>query len=121
MGLFLCCLTTGAQWDLLQGFAWGRMIANYSRTEGLGNAITDTFGGQMCSICRMVAKAHQEEQSRAPIPSLKRENKVQFFFQAVPVVTVKAPDQLAWSPTEVRILSQERAMPPVPPPRTEGA
>ncbi len=120
-GLFLGCLTTGAQWDLLQVFAWGRMIANYSHNEDLGSAIGDTFSGRMCSICRMVAKAHQQERSRAPMPSLERENKVLFFFEAAPVVAVKTPLELAWRPTEARILSQGRAMPPVPPPRTEGA
>lgn len=58
--LVLCAwlLATGAQWDLLQGFAWGRMVANYSRTMPLTEALRLTFTpDNLCGVCAFVADA----------------------------------------------------------------
>lgn len=50
-------LATGAQWDLLQGFAWGRMIASYSRTMPLNEAVRLTFTPEnLCGLCKVVAE-----------------------------------------------------------------
>ncbi len=56
--LFAWLLASGAQWDLLQGFAWGRMIANYSRTMPLHEAVRLTFTPEnLCDVCIFVAEA----------------------------------------------------------------
>lgn len=58
--LVLCAwlLASGAQWDLLQGFAWGRMIASYSRTMPLAEALRLTFTpDNLCGVCAFVADA----------------------------------------------------------------
>lgn len=56
--LFAWLLAGGAQWDLLQGFAWGRMIANYSRTMPVSEAIRLTFTpDNLCGVCSFVADA----------------------------------------------------------------
>jgi hypothetical protein len=58
--LVLCAwlLASGAQWDLLQGFAWGRMIASYSRTMPLAEAVRLTFTpSNLCNVCAFVAEA----------------------------------------------------------------
>ena len=60
--VFILCawlLASGAQWDLLQGFAWGRMIANYSRTMPVSEAVRLTFTpDNLCGVCAFVAAAH---------------------------------------------------------------
>jgi len=93
-------------------------MANYSRTESLQDAVANTFNGEMCNICRMVAAARQQERSHAPAPGVKLETKLLFFFQSVPAVVVEAPGRMAWRPAPARSLTQERAMPAVPPPRS---
>ena len=56
--LFAWLLASGAQWDLLQGFAWGRMIATYSRTMPLNEAVRLAFTPEnLCGLCKMVAEA----------------------------------------------------------------
>lgn len=62
--LVLCAwlLASGAQWDLLQGFAWGRMIATYSRTMPLNEAVRLTFTpDNLCGLCAFVADAKTRE------------------------------------------------------------
>ena len=117
MGLFLCFIATGAQWDVLQAFAWGRMMSNYSRTAPLTEAITNTLSGPMCSICRMVAEAQKQERTRSEIPVPKLDAKVLLFFQPVPEVVVTAPPAVVWTFADSRAVTRDRAMPPVPPPR----
>ena len=115
--LFLCIIATGAQWDLLQAFAWGRMMANHSRTMPLAKAVTKTFDGEMCPICRMVANAKQQERSRSAVPEVKIGSKILLFFQAAPKVIVEAPRSVAWCPSEAPVMTVDRPAPPLPPPR----
>lgn len=57
--IFVLCawlLANGAHWDLVQGFAWGRMIATYSQTMPLAEAIRLTFtADNLCGVCEFVA------------------------------------------------------------------
>ena len=115
--LFLCVIATGAQWDLLQVLAWGRMMTNHSRTMPLAKAVTKTFDGEMCDICRMVANAKKQEQSRSSVPEAKIESKILLFFQAVPQVIVEEPRSVAWFPSSSPAMTEERPAPPVPPPK----
>ena len=56
--LFAWLLASGAQWDMIQSFAWGRMIANYSRTMPLQEAVRLTFTAEnVCDVCVFVAEA----------------------------------------------------------------
>lgn len=70
--LFVLCawlFSSGAQWDLVQGFAWGRMIANYSRTMPLSEAIRMTFKADtLCGVCEFVAdgKTRADADGSAP-------------------------------------------------------
>jgi hypothetical protein len=124
LALALCFVATGAEWDVLQAFAWGRMMASYSRTEALPAALSDVFTGQMCSICRMVAQARAKEQQSTPaLPAGQSapKAKIIFFFQPSPRVTLESPGAIAYSPADARARSESRATPPVPPPRAELA
>jgi hypothetical protein len=115
--LLLCFLATGTQWDLMQVFAWGRMIAGHTQAMALSQAVAKTFDGEMCSLCRMVNDAKKQEQSRSNFPELKQERKMVLFFQAVPNVVVESPLLATWYPAEVTVVTAGRAAPPLPPPR----
>jgi hypothetical protein len=57
--IVLCAwlLASGAHWDFVQGYAWGRMIATYSRTMPLEQAIKLTFtADNLCGVCESVAE-----------------------------------------------------------------
>jgi len=119
--LLLCFLGTGTQWDLIQVFAWGRMIAGHTQAMPLAEAVAKTFDGEMCSICRMVNNAKKQDQSRSNLPELKPERKIVLFVETVHNVVVRAPLSAAWCPVEETIVSAGRSAPPVPPPRAELA
>ncbi len=57
--IFVLCawlLANGAHWDLVQSFAWGRMIATYSQSMPLSEAIRLTFtADNLCGVCEFVA------------------------------------------------------------------
>ena len=110
---------TGSQWDLVQTFAWGRMIAGYTQEMSLPAAVKKTFSPEtMCELCHAVADAKQSSESDAGIPGAKTVGKI---------LSVCAPDRAAFlkpSPTCLGILaafsppaSADRAAPPSPPPR----
>ncbi len=67
--IFVLCawlLASGAQWDLLQSFAWGRMIATYSQTMPMADAIRLTFtADNLCGVCEFVADARTRDSSEA--------------------------------------------------------
>lgn len=110
---------TGSQWDLVQTFAWGRMIAGYTQEMSLPAAVKKTFSPEtMCDLCHAVADAKQSAQSEAGVPGAKNPGKI---------LLVCAPDRSAFltpSPTRLGVLpafflpaSADRAAPPSPPPR----
>lgn len=117
IALFLCFIAMGAQWDLLQTIAWGRMMAAYSRTMPLAQAVEKTFSGAMCGICRMVANARSQEPSPAAVPETKIAGKALLFFQAVPQVIVEAPRAVGQLASSSPAITEIRSAPPVPPPR----
>ena len=115
--LVLCFMATGAQWDLIQVFAWGRMTVEHAHSMPLSQAVAKTFDGEMCGICRMVANAKKQEQSRSNFPELKMESKILLFFQAAPKIVFEAPRAAAWLPADASVITAGRSAPPVPPPR----
>ncbi len=114
---FLCIAATGAQWDMLQAIAWGRMMADHSRTMPLASAVTKTFDGEMCHICRMVAKAKQQERSHSAVPEVKIGSKIVLFFQIIPEVIIGATRSVAWRSSEAPWMTVDRPAPLLPPPR----
>ena len=112
-------LATGSQWDLVQTFAWGRMIATHSRTMSLQLAVEKTFDGEMCRICLAVQEAKdQQDAGNAKSPASKLPGKI---------ILTSAPNALVFlSPAsfhagvifdESAPLSADRFAPPSPPPR----
>lgn len=122
--LFAWLLASGAQWDLLQGFAWGRMIANYSRTMPLHEAVRLTFTpDNLCGVCEFVASAktrdvadHAGDDAPAPVdtnakakPPLATPPEHLLVFQLLP-----AP---AWPREDFLPDALARPAPPAEPPR----
>jgi hypothetical protein len=110
-------LATGSHWDLVQTFGWGRMIAAYSQTMSLGEAVRLTFTPEnMCGVCTIVATAKQQSDDAA-IPGGKLHGKVLLVFAPTPAIVVAAPDFVYLSHSDPDIAGAARAAPPVPPPR----
>ena len=112
-------LATGSQWEIVQVFAWGRMITESVRTESLSCAIQDTFEGKApCAICRLVSAVKKQMPDEAPASSQEERLKV-FLIAFAPEKPRMAPLQtcIGTVDTERSMESALRGAPPVPPPR----
>jgi hypothetical protein len=120
--LFAWFVATGSQWDLMQAFAWGRMIAGYSRTMPMRDAVRLTFQpDNLCSLCKMVKTAKQEESTAAAAPGGSGVSKAPLVFQAAPTVVVAPPAIAAWWMVEPVASGIGRTAPSLPPPRSSVA
>ncbi len=113
-------LATGSQWDVVQTFAWGKMIVTYAQTMPLADAVRLTFtAGNECGVCEIVNEARQQ-QSDATLPGEPSGKlaKIPLVFQASSVFVASAPAVLGLSPDVLlEMQGVARAAPPVPPPR----
>ncbi len=114
-------LATGSHWDLVQTFAWGRMIATYSQSMSFTKAVQKTFSVEgMCGLCEIVSTAKQQpspDQDAAGAAG-KSFGKILLVFApdtAAPLLL--APSSPSWSPSDQTAPPPTRAAPPVPPPR----
>jgi len=111
-------LATGSHWDLLQTFGWGRMIATYSQTLPLAEAVRLTFTPEnMCGVCHAVATAKQQQADSPALPGGKLDGKVLLVFAPVPAPVVAAPAFAFTVRDDSSVPGAARAAPPVPPPR----
>lgn len=110
---------TGSHWELVQTFAWGRMITTYSRSMPLLQAVKKTFSGEaMCGICEAVREARQQDANDARAPGPKAPEKI--FIVSVPSAPVLAspvPVCAGLVPDLLALASAELFAPPGPPPR----
>ncbi len=121
--LFALFVMMGGHWLTLQSVAWARMLAEFSQTESLGQAVAMTFDGEHpCNLCLSVREGRQQaqrEQREAPL--LKSEKSRELFCDARRVVVPAAPDSgrdaVAFVP---RLLSDFVESPPTPPPRSSA-
>lgn len=117
MTLTAWLLATGSHWDLVQTFAWGRMIATYSQSMPLAEAIRLTFTTEnLCGVCEAVQDAKQQDPA-VPGPG-KQDLKVQLAYQPVPFVIARAPEDGIWREQDREWTGAARPEPPTPPPRT---
>jgi hypothetical protein len=109
-------LSTGAQWDLVQTFGWGRMIAEYNRTMPLTEAVKKAFDGELCGVCEAVDGAKQQEADAAPalgkleLKYVMTVSPATFFLGGVSL-------DADWPRGDRFGLSLDRPAPPLPPPR----
>jgi hypothetical protein len=111
-------LATGSHWDLVQTYAWGRMIATYSQSMSVTEAVKKTFTPEtMCNLCQSVATAKQSSQGKDAVPGA---SPCKVFLACAPSVQrfiFPAPAQSGLRFHALSAFSLGRAAPPVPPPR----
>ncbi len=114
---------TGSQWQVVQSFAWTRMILSYAKTMPLDQAIRLTFTpDNMCGVCELVSAAqHEHPGDTALPPGTSLDSKPLLVFQPAPTVIFTAPATGSWSLSDHLIPATERAAPPLPPPRARTA
>ena len=111
-------LATGSHWDLVQTFAWGRMIATYSQSMPLAQAVRLTFTpDNLCGICESVSAARQHQDSALPSEA-KSLGKILLVFQPQSVFVAELPEAGKWAACDETPAARDRSPPPVPPPRT---
>lgn len=124
--LVLCAwlLSSGAHWDMVQGFAWGRMIATYSRTMPISEAIRLTFdAGSLCGVCEFVADnntrtdgSHAARDS-APATGDATKGKLHLLFAPNYVFVFSSALSTAWMVEDFFSDACARPAPPTEPPR----
>jgi hypothetical protein len=121
--LTLCAwlLATGSHWDLVQTFAWGRMIATYSESMSFTQAVQKTFSaGATCSVCEIVATAKSQDSTHPTTPTApgKTLEKIHLVFATTPAAPLLISSaSFSWSLSDQTVPVSSRAAPPVPPPR----
>jgi hypothetical protein len=112
-------LATGSHWDLLQTFAWGRMIATYSQSMSLSQAVKLTFtADNLCGLCESVSEAKQQRVHETALPNeAKSFGKILLIFQPVAVFVLRAPISAPWDWSHAVAACRDRSPPPLPPPR----
>ncbi|KXU37336.1 hypothetical protein AXK11_02500 [Cephaloticoccus primus] len=123
--LLAAFLTTGAQWDLVQGLAWGRMFVQATSAGAtLGEALENTFGGELCEFCAAVDEARQSPDLPANTAASRKADKPMLsVYSAVEIEVAEVPVLAAgkWSSGDQVARSAERGAPPSPPPRKSVA
>jgi len=114
-------LATGSHWDVVQAFAWGRMIYGYSHTMTVAESVKRTFApGNMCKICRLVNQARKSQESN-PAAQINVGTKISLHCPPVPHPVVASPASASWLLGDPVMPATERAAPPLPPPRFVAA
>lgn len=115
--LFGGVLATGAHWDALQVFAWGRMFAISLENESPAEALSTLFSPEKrCDICRVVSDVKTEASDASD--SAAWFIKSPLIIPAFHPVMVSAPlVQSRQRLTDALPLQMSGEAPPVPPPR----
>lgn len=70
-----CLHLCGGHYGVMQMFAWGKMIVDYSAEKGLVTGVSETFDGEHpCDLCESIAKAKKDDNKR-PQPPVKADGK----------------------------------------------
>lgn len=110
-------LATGSHWDLVQTFAWGRMIAIYAQSMPLREAVRLTFTpDNLCSVCKVVSEAKQQD-GPGSLPAGKWDVKILLAFAPNAETAFTAPASGGWLESGPLYGSAFRTPPPLPPPR----
>jgi hypothetical protein len=105
---------SGGHWMLLQSVAWGGMMLEYARADGLAAAVETVFDGRHpCGLCKEIHNQRSSEQKPdAPLNA----HKLELFFSQTPLFVV--PEPRAWVQVAHDTAASIRAIEPLlPPPR----
>ena len=70
-----CLHLCGGHYGVMQMFAWGKMIVDYSSEKGVVAGISETFDGQHpCELCKSIAKAKSDD-TKLPQTPVKADGK----------------------------------------------
>ena len=104
----------GGHWAILQSVAWMTMVAGYSQTDPLKNALVKTFDGKHpCPICKFVAKGKKSEQKHETQKLLTKLD----FILAPTRVTIYPPLPARRQFSPALFAESRNETPPTPPPR----
>jgi len=121
--LTLCAwlLATGSHWDLVQTFAWGRMIASYSQSMAFTKAVQKTFSVEgMCGVCVAVQDGKKQDGSANRTPGAPGKSLGKILLVFAPAITAPllfSSASCPWSHSDQLTPTSDPAAPPVPPPR----
>ena len=122
---FTACLAavlvmSGGHWLALQSVAWGRMVAEFSRQDSLGTAVSKTFSGKHpCSLCLQIRKGWQQDKQREErAPWVKTDRVPELFWELRCATIPAAPTAALHERPFVPVPHSDFAdSPPTPPPR----
>ncbi len=70
----------GGHWLVLQSFAWGKMLYDYSRQAPIAEAVVKTFGGKNpCNLCHQIREGQGQEEKAKKDPKTLQERKLERF------------------------------------------
>jgi hypothetical protein len=115
--LFGWMLATGAQWDVAQVFAWGRMFLMYAGEVPVARALKMTFAPEnMCAVCKAVNAAKQQD-NPSEAPGGRADVKVTLFVQASSQYIFHVGERPTWGRTDLIPGDAPDYRPPLEPPR----
>lgn len=118
IALLAWLFATGSQWDLVQTFAWGRMIATYAQTMSVTQAMQRTFtADNLCGICKTVSRAKQEPTSTHTAPTNPADGKILLALTSPPAVIVGLVELSRFTVRSAQPYSCDRSPPLSEPPR----
>jgi len=107
-------LSLGGHWALLQGFAWASMLARFSQSLPLTEAVAFTFDGKHpCKMCLAVQQGQQEERKESKIQPVQ---KLVLILDAQ-VLTLLPPPAFRPVIADADFIESRFEKPPLPPPR----
>lgn len=120
LSLQLC----GGHLGMLQVVAWSGMLVSYTQKDGVVEGARKTFDGEHpCSLCEVISKSRDAEQSdnrspKAPSPDWSKFGKELACFEE-PHLPARLDGQTSWQPAMApdKLTSADPATPPLPPPR----
>ena len=118
--LIALLMTLGVHWILLQSVAWVGMVAEYSRSASVREALRETFDGQHpCRLCLQIRDGReQQKREQAKIPWLQTVRVPDWFFEPravfAPIISTAAAEAVPFVP---KARSDFIESPPTPPPR----
>ena len=106
--------TLGLHWALLQTAAWVGMVATYSQTAPLSEALAMTFDGKHpCNLCKFVRDGHNSERQReAQKPVVQLD-----VFLVTGQVALFPPQVEPAHGAPTQLADARAETPPIPPPR----
>ena len=65
IAVLVLIVSVGAHWAILQGVAWTTMLARYSQSMPLAQALAYTFDGKKpCALCEIVQQGRAEQKKQ---------------------------------------------------------